>query len=65
VDPRSGWLGVAEATSPIDGGPVEQRANVLEDAVHAAILQSAEVWRARFDADALRERGGIAAILRF
>jgi peptide chain release factor subunit 1 len=65
IDPRSGWLGVAEATSPIDGGSVEERANVLEDAVHAAILQSAELWRVRFDADALRDRDGIAAILRF
>lgn len=65
VDPRSGWLGVAEAASPIDGGPVDRRASILEDAVHAAILQSAEVWRVRFDADALREGDGIAAILRF
>jgi peptide subunit release factor 1 (eRF1) len=62
--PRCGWMGVEADRCPVDGGALEQRANILEDALPSAVSQSAEVL-------ALRERpelgpfGGIAATLRF
>ncbi len=65
ADVQSAWLGVGEDRSPITGEPVEPRANILEDALHAAFLQAARVWRVRFEAEPLARREGIAAILRF
>jgi peptide chain release factor subunit 1 len=62
--PRCGWMGVQADLCPVDGGALEHRANILEDALPSAVSQSAEVL-------ALRERpelgplGGIAATLRF
>jgi hypothetical protein len=61
---RCGWMGSDGESCPVDGGSLERRENILEDAVHSAVNQSAEVL-------ALRERpelgplGGIAATLRF
>ena len=61
---RCRWMGTEGERCPVDGGAVQARKSILEDAVQAALGQSAEVL-------ALRERselgplGGIAATLRF
>ena len=63
--PRDGWLGKAGITScPLDGGDVEAREDVVEDALHGAIEQDAEVLALQ-DRPDLGPLGGIAAILRF
>jgi DNA repair exonuclease SbcCD ATPase subunit len=57
-------LDTAGERCPVDGEPLQPRGQIVEDAVHAAITQSAQAL-------ALRERpelgslGGIAATLRF
>ena len=64
VCPRCRWMGTEAERCPVDGGAGQARKSILEDAVQAALGQSAEVL-------ALRERpelgplGGIAATLRF
>jgi peptide chain release factor subunit 1 len=62
--PRCGWMGISGERCPNDGGEVKQRANILEDAVQAAITQDAEVL-ALNDRPDLRPLGGIAGTLRF
>jgi peptide chain release factor subunit 1 len=62
--PRSGWLGVDAAACPSGEENAEPRENVLEDAIAAAILQSAAVHCLR-DRPELGPLGGIAALLRF
>ena len=62
--PRCGWLGVDAQSCPVDGGPLEQRENVIEEAVRAAVEQDAEVLPLR-DRPDLGPLGGIAATLRF
>ncbi|MDX6672029.1 MAG: hypothetical protein QOI91_2392 [Solirubrobacteraceae bacterium] len=64
--PRCGWLGVeAEGDEcPLDGTPVERRGDVVEDAIEAAVLQSAQPLVVRHHDD-LQRHGGIAALLRF
>lgn len=61
--PHCGWLGVDVANCPADGTPVERHENVVEEAVEAAVLQSAEAIP--FAADRLAGHGRIAAVLRF
>lgn len=62
--PHCGWMGTTGESCPLDGTPLEPRANILEDAVAAAVGQSAEILplRDRPELDAL---GGVAATLRF
>jgi peptide chain release factor subunit 1 len=62
--PRCGWMGVEGESCPNDGGPLEQRASILEDAVQSALSQSAEVLPLQ-DRPDLRPFEGIAATLRF
>jgi peptide subunit release factor 1 (eRF1) len=64
--PRCGWLGVEAAGDecPLDGTPVDRRDDVVEDAIEAAVLQSAEPLVVRYHDD-LERHGGIAALLRF
>lgn len=62
--PRCGWMGAAGETCPADGGPLEPRANIVEDAVQSAVSQSAEILPLR-DRPELGPLGGIAASLRF
>lgn len=62
--PRCGWLGVAVESCPVDGGPLEQRDDIVEDAVRAAVEQSAEILALR-DRPELGPLGEIAATLRF
>ena len=62
--PRCGWMGGAGESCPVDGGPLEPREDVVEDAVAAALEQSAEVV-ALHDRPDLGPLGGIAATLRF
>ena len=64
VDPRSGWVGASAQRSPMDGGPVERRDDIVETAVELALTQSAEVVVVRYHDD-LRERARIGALLRF
>jgi peptide chain release factor subunit 1 len=61
---RCGWMGVDGESCPNDGGPVERRESILEDAVQSALTQSAEVLPLS-DRPDLRAFEGIAATLRF
>jgi peptide subunit release factor 1 (eRF1) len=62
-----GWVGTdLELTEcPADGGPLEKRDDIAENAVELAILQSAQVLRVRHHADRLEAHGSIGAVLRF
>ncbi len=62
--PRCGWMGVGGERCPNDGGPVQRRANILEDAVRSAVSQSAEVLPLS-ERPELSAFQGIAATLRF
>ena len=62
--PRCGWLGVEAAGCPVDGTPLERRQNIVEDAVEAAVLQSAEALVVRHQ-EGLGPLGNIGAVLRF
>ncbi len=62
--PRCGWMGAAGESCPLDGAPLEPRANILEDAVQSAVSQSAEILPLR-DRPELGPFGGIGATLRF
>jgi peptide chain release factor subunit 1 len=64
--PVCGWLGKEGASPcPADGAAVERLEDIGEAAVELALQQSAEVLPMKHHADELRERGGIAALLRF
>jgi peptide subunit release factor 1 (eRF1) len=62
--PHCGWMGAEGERCPIDGTALERREDILEDAVHSAVRQSAEVLALR-DRPELGPLGGIAATLRF
>jgi hypothetical protein len=62
--PRCGWMDVAGESCPVDGGSVEPRENILEDALRSAVSQSAEILPLR-ERPELGPLGGIAATLRF
>jgi peptide subunit release factor 1 (eRF1) len=62
--PKCGWLGGSGESCPVDGSPLEQCKDVVEEAVQAAVRQSAEVLAMR-DRPELGPLGGIAATLRF
>jgi hypothetical protein len=50
---------------PVDGGELEERGDIAENAVELAILQSASVLRVRHHGERLESRGSIGAVLRF
>jgi peptide chain release factor subunit 1 len=67
---RDGWMASgqgpdAPTTCPIDGTPLESRADIVEDARSAAVRTAADVVTIRWHEDALGPLGGIAALLRF
>ncbi len=62
--PRDGWLGLEAKSCPFDGSAVEAREQIVDDAVHAAVEQDAEVLPLH-DRPELGPLGGIAATLRF
>jgi peptide subunit release factor 1 (eRF1) len=62
--PRGDWMDVEGDQCPVDGTPLEQRQDIIEDALLAAAQQSAEVL-ALHDRPDLAPLGGIAATLRF
>jgi peptide subunit release factor 1 (eRF1) len=64
VCPHCGWLGPSGDRCPMDGERTEQRADIVETAVEAAVAQSAEVIIVRHHDD-LGPLGGIGALLRF
>jgi len=64
ICPNDGWIGASGSTCPVDGTPLDQREDILEEAVQLAITQSAEVISVRHHDD-LESRGSIAALLRF
>jgi len=64
VCPRCGWMAPDGSVCPVDGGPLEERDDIVESAVECAVLQSAEVVHTRHFDD-LRRHDGIAAVLRF
>jgi hypothetical protein len=61
---RCGWMDTGGESCPVDGGPVEPRENILEDALRSAVSQSAEILPLR-ERPELGPLGGIAATLRF
>ena len=62
---RCGWLGAeGVAECPADGGELERREDIVEQAVELALQQSADVLAVRHHDD-LAERDDIAALLRF
>ena len=61
--PTCGWLGLDEATCPVDGTQTNPRDDVLEAAVQSALDQDAAVRL--LDRDEVRSKGCIAALLRF
>ncbi len=62
---RCGWLGAGEVDAcPADGGEVEPREDIVEQAVELALQQSADVVVVRHNDD-LAERDDVAALLRF
>jgi peptide chain release factor subunit 1 len=63
VCPRDGWMGSEAEACPLDGTAVERRESIVETAVEAAILQSAQPIP--LEPGALAEHDGIAAVLRF
>jgi peptide chain release factor subunit 1 len=62
--PRCGWMAAAGESCPVDGGPLERRDDIVENAVESAVLQSADVVFVRHHDD-LGPLGGIGAVLRF
>jgi peptide subunit release factor 1 (eRF1) len=62
--PRGDWIGSSGESCPLDGEPLEQREDIVEEAVRAAVAQSAEVLTLR-DRPDLGPVGRIAATLRF
>jgi peptide chain release factor subunit 1 len=67
--PRGDWMGSgvgpqAPTTCPLDGTPLRQRSDIIEDARAAAIRGSARITTIRWHED-LAPLGGIAALLRF
>ena len=64
VCPRCRWMGTEGERCPVDGGDLRMRDSVVEDAVQAAVAQSADVL-ALHDRNELGPLGGIAAMLRF
>jgi len=61
---RCGWMGADGESCPLDGTALEARPDILEDAVQAAVSQSAEILPLR-DRPELGPLGGVAALLRF
>jgi peptide subunit release factor 1 (eRF1) len=58
-----GWLGLDEATCPVDGTRTSVRDDLLEAAVESALDQGAEVRL--LDRDPIRSNGCATALLRF
>jgi peptide chain release factor subunit 1 len=61
--PQCGWLGRGAEACPLDGTAVERHASIAEQAVEAALGQSAEV--VRVEPEDLAGLGGVGAVLRF
>jgi len=63
--PRCGWLGEDPSLRecPADGAPLDRRDNVIEDAIEATVLQSAEPLAVRHGG--LTAHRDVAALLRF
>jgi peptide chain release factor subunit 1 len=64
VCPNCSWIGGQGSTCPLDDYKLEERDDVIENAVESAITQSAEVIAVRHYED-LDGKGSIAALLRF
>jgi peptide chain release factor subunit 1 len=62
-----GWVGtdLELRECPADGGALERRDDIAENAVELAILQSAQVLRVRQHGERLERHGSIGAVLRF
>jgi peptide subunit release factor 1 (eRF1) len=64
VCPRCGWMELDGERCPVEGQRLQPRRNIIEEAVQAAVRQSAEVLALR-DRPELGPYGGVAAMLRF
>jgi peptide chain release factor subunit 1 len=62
--PSCGWMGLSGESCPVDGTALQARADIVEDALRAAVSQSAEILALR-DRPELGPLGGIAATLRY
>lgn len=64
--PRCGWIGAEGAEAcPADGAALMDCEDLADSMIELAIQQSADVLPLRHHEDALEERGGVAALLRF
>jgi peptide chain release factor subunit 1 len=63
--PSCGLLTAEGDRCPIDDTRLEQRDDIVESAIEAAIGQSAEILVVRHDLDHIAKHGSIAALLRF
>ena len=62
--PRCGWMDLDGERCPVEGERLQRSRNIIEEAVQAAVRQSAEVLALR-DRPELGPLGGVAATLRF
>jgi peptide subunit release factor 1 (eRF1) len=62
--PQCGWMAPQGESCPFDGTTLGRRAQIVDDAVRAAVEESAEIL-ALHDRPELGPLGGIAATLRF
>jgi peptide chain release factor subunit 1 len=62
--PRCGWMDLDGERCPVEGQRLQPGRNIIEEAVQAAVRQSAEVLALR-DRPELGPYGGVAAMLRF
>lgn len=64
--PRCGWLGPEEVEDcPADGAALVVCEDLADAMIELTVQQSADVLPLRHDEEALEERGGVAALLRF
>jgi peptide chain release factor subunit 1 len=64
VCPRCGWMDLDGERCPVEGERLQRSRNIIEEAVQAAVRQSAEVLALRARPE-LGPLGGVAATLRF
>jgi peptide chain release factor subunit 1 len=62
--PRCGWMDTSGERCPVDDGELDERQDILQDALQSAINQSSEILALR-DRPDLGPLGGVAATLRF
>jgi peptide chain release factor subunit 1 len=62
---QCGWLSASDETCPADGEPLERTEDIVDEAVRAALMQSADVHLIRYHEPDKALGGLVAALLRF